>query len=315
MYFTYAGGRRIMESASPGNFPKFAGLEIIDGPQFPEEYQGQAITCDFRAHRIVRFNLSENGAGYAAEHLGDFIRSSSASFRPIDVKQGPDGALYIADWSNPIIQHGEVDFRDPRRDKVHGRIWRVTFKGQPKKKARDLTEKNNAALMDLLLTQDAYDQAQARRVLHERGHGILPDLKQWLARHGENETAQMEALWLHEAVDVVNASLLMLTLEANDARVRAAAMRVLAHWHDRLTTTQLHAAAGIRDKHPRVRLEAMRVYAEMKESTTAHQNAQFALQALEQPMDKFLDYGLWLAMNDLAEPFVRGMQNLSLIHI
>ena len=71
----------------------------------------------------------------------------------------------------------------------------------------------------------------------------------------------------------------------------------------------MHAAAGIRDKHPRVRLEAMRVYAEMKESTTAHQNAQFALQALEQPMDKFLDYGLWLTMNDLAEPFVRGMQN------
>ena len=168
MYFTYAGGRRIMESASPGNFPKFAGLEIIDGPQFPKEYQGQAITCDFRAHRIVRFNLSENGAGYAAEHLGDFIRSS-ASFRPIDVKQGPDGALYIADWSNPIIQHGEVDFRDPRRDKVHGRIWR-DLQGQPKK-ARDLTRKTTQP--DDLLAQDAYDQAQSRRVLHERGQGIF----------------------------------------------------------------------------------------------------------------------------------------------
>ena len=309
MYFTYAGGRRIMESVSPGNFPKFAGLEIVSGPQLPKDYQGQAITCDFRAHRIVRFNLTENGAGYAAEHLGDFIRSSSASFRPIDVKQGPDGALYIADWANPIIQHGEVDFRDPRRDKVHGRIWRVTFKGQPAKKPRDFTKDNNAALLDTLLTENAYDQAKARRVLHERGKGILPDLKQWLSRHGENETAQMEALWLHEAVNVVNASLLMLTLEANDARVRAAAMRVLAHWHDRLTTTQLHAAAGIRDTHPRVRLEAMRVYAEMKDSSTAHQYAQFALQALDQPMDKFLDYGLWLTMNDLAQPFVRGMQN------
>ena len=44
---------------------------------------------------------------------------------------GPDGALYIADWYNPIIQHGEVDFRDPRRDHTHGRIWRVTAKGRP----------------------------------------------------------------------------------------------------------------------------------------------------------------------------------------
>ena len=44
---------------------------------------------------------------------------------------GPDGAIYIADWYNPIIQHGEVDFRDPRRDLTHGRIWRVTCKGRP----------------------------------------------------------------------------------------------------------------------------------------------------------------------------------------
>ena len=44
---------------------------------------------------------------------------------------GPDGAIYIADWYNPIIQHGEVDFRDPRRDHTHGRIWRVTAKGRP----------------------------------------------------------------------------------------------------------------------------------------------------------------------------------------
>jgi len=309
MYRTYAGARRIMDTISPGNYPKFAGLEILRSPHFPKGFQGQAITCDFRAHRIVRFNLAENGAGYAAEHLGDFIRSSSAHFRPIDVKQGPDGALYIADWSNPIIQHGEVDFRDPRRDKVHGRIWRVTFKGRSLQKPRDFTKEKNTILMDTLLTENAYDQAKARRVLHERGPKILKDLKKWLDRHGENETAQLEALWLHEAVNVVNASLLMLTLEANDARVRAAAMRVLAHWHDRLNTTQLHAAAGIRDEHPRVRLEAMRVYAEMKDSAVAHQYAQYALQALDQPMDKFLDYGLWLTMNDLAEPFVRGMQN------
>ena len=309
MYFTYAGGRRIMESISPGNYPKFAGLEVIRSPHFPKEFNGQAITCDFRAHRIVRFSLSENGAGYAAEHLGDFIRSSSASFRPIDVKQGPDGALYIADWSNPIIQHGEVDFRDPRRDKVHGRIWRVTFKGNKLQKPRNFTEENNTTLFNTLLSENAYDQAKARRVLHERGAAILPDLKKWITAHDDNETVQLESLWLHEAVNVVNATLLMLTLEANDANVRAAAMRVLAHWHDRLNTAELHAAAGIRDKHPRVRLEAMRVYAEMRDSTTAHQYAQYALEVLNQPVDKFLDYGLWLTMNDLSEPFVRGMQN------
>ena len=309
MYFTYAGARRIMDSISPGNYPKFAGLEILNSPHFPKTFRGAAITCDFRAHRIVRFTLSENGAGFAAKHEGDFIRSSATSFRPIDVKQGPDGALYIADWSNPIIQHGEVDFRDPRRDKVHGRIWRVIFKNRPLAKKQNFKIQKTEQLFNTLLTDNQYDKRQARRILHERGKGVLPDLKKWLARHSEIEAAQLEALWLHDAVDVVNATLLMLTLEANDARVRAAAMRVLGHWHNRLNTTELHAAAGIRDKHPRVRLEALRVYAEMKNSTVAHQYAKYALQALDQPIDKFLDYSLWLTVNDLADPFVRGMKN------
>ena len=312
MYFTYASGRRIMDSISPGNYPKFAGLEILNSPHFPEAFRGVAITCDFRAHRIVRFTLSDNGAGFAAKHEGDFIRSSSATFRPIDVKQGPDGALYIADWANPIIQHGEVDFRDPRRDKVHGRIWRVTFKNRKLQKVRDFTKETNIALFNILLTDNAYDQSMARRVLHERGRGIVADLKRWLAKHNDNETARLEALWLHEAVDVVNASLLMFTLEANDHRIRAAAVRVLAHWNDRLATSSLHAAAAIRDEHPRVRLEATRVYGEMQNSPVAHQNAKDALQVLEQPMDKFLDYGLWLTLNDLAEPFVKAMLNGSI---
>ncbi len=309
MYFTYAGARRIMGSISSGNYPKFAGLELLNSPHFPKSFRGAAITCDFRAHRIVRFSLSENRAGFAAKHEGDFIRSSAASFRPIDVKQGPDGALYIADWSNPIIQHGEVDFRDPRRDKIHGRIWRVTFEDRPLAKKHNFKKLNNERLFNTLLTDNQYDKHQARRVLHERGRSILPDLKKWITQNAENEPAQLEALWLHEAVDEVNATLLMLTLEANDPRVRAAAMRVLAHWHDRLTTTQLHAAAGIRDAHPHVRLEAMRVYGEMKDSSIAHQLAKYALQALDAPMDSFLDYALWLTINDLANPFVRGMQN------
>ena len=76
-------------------------------PAIPKEYQGQAITCDFRAHRIVRFNLSENGAGYAAEHLGDFIRSSSASFRPIDVKQGRTARSTLPIGRTPLFNTGK----------------------------------------------------------------------------------------------------------------------------------------------------------------------------------------------------------------
>lgn len=129
-YFTYADMRREADSISPGSYPKFASVEVVHSPNFPADWQGSVITCDFRAHRVVRFGLTDNGSTFQTKEMPDVLRSTNVTFRPIDLRFGPDGALYVADWSNPIIQHGEVDFRDPRRDKEHGRIWRVTAKGR-----------------------------------------------------------------------------------------------------------------------------------------------------------------------------------------
>ena len=84
-----------------------------------------------RQPRLPVRRLSDDGAGFAAREQPELIKTPHVAFRPIDIKMGPDGAIYIADWYNPIIQHGEVDFRDPRRDHTRGRIWRVTAKGRP----------------------------------------------------------------------------------------------------------------------------------------------------------------------------------------
>lgn len=132
----FEGARQTMASISPGSYPKFAGLELIHSPNFPADWQGSAVTCDFRAHKVVRFEITDLGkdqasSGYTTKALPVLVQTNDLTFRPIDVKLGPDGALYIADWTNPIINHGEVDFRDPRRDHSRGRIWRVTWKGGP----------------------------------------------------------------------------------------------------------------------------------------------------------------------------------------
>src|SRR5947207_15204001 len=178
MYFTYAGARRELQSISPGNYPKFASLEVVRSPQFPDDWQGDFITCDFRAHRVVHFKYSEAGAGFQTKEMPDLLRSTNVTFRPIDVKFGPDGALYVADWSNPIIQHGEVDFRDPRRDKSHGRIWRIAVKGRAPLAKIDLTTLKNPELLERLTGPNGYDQEHARRVLVERGvAAVSADLK------------------------------------------------------------------------------------------------------------------------------------------
>src|SRR5262249_8139272 len=129
--FTSAVGvSRTIQGLNPGS-PKHCGLEILSGRHLPEAYRGSLITNDFRGHRVCRFVVPPEGSGYPSREQQELIKSNHPAFRPIDVKMGPDGAIYIADWYNPIIQHGEVDFRDPRRDVTHGRIWRITAKGRP----------------------------------------------------------------------------------------------------------------------------------------------------------------------------------------
>ena len=84
--------------------------------------------------------------------------SNDPWFRPVDIKLGPDGALYVADFYNKIIGHYEVPLTHPRRDHDHGRIWRVVYKGEPGASATgvpkpaytDLTKSTPAELVKLL---------------------------------------------------------------------------------------------------------------------------------------------------------------------
>ena len=110
---------------------------------------------------------------------------------------GPDGGLYIADWSNPIIQHGEVDFRDPRRDHEHGRIWRVIPAGGTTRSVA-LEPTSDASLLAGLGADDQTIRLHAQRLLTERsatspavGETLAPKLQELLDAAG---TASPHAL-------------------------------------------------------------------------------------------------------------------------
>ena len=231
-YFTYSDMRREADSISPGNYPKFASLEVIHSPAFPKEWQENAITCDFRAHRIVRFSVKDSGSSFQTQEQPDLLRSTNVTFRPIDLRLGPDGALYIADWSNPIIQHGEVDFRDPRRDKEHGRIWRVTANASgkaPRRPAPNLTKLSTTDLLDRTLSANGWEQEQSRLVLRQRdAREVLDKATSWV-KSQKDPRAALEVVWLHQAFGKPGVPWLTQLTASPDSRLRTAAARQLSH--------------------------------------------------------------------------------------
>ncbi len=321
-FTTAFGAARILQGLNPGS-PKHCGLEIVNGRHLPEAWQGSLLTNDFRGHRVCRFVVTEDGSGFDSQEQQEVIKSDHVAFRPIDIKMGPDGAIYIADWYNPIIQHGEVDFRDPRRDHTHGRIWRVTYRGNSLVKRPQLVDMTNDDLVSQLAAPERWTRQQAKRLLKERGPDGLVAVKKW-ARSLDNTAPgyhqrRLEALRVYQSLDVVEPELLESLLTCIDHNARAAATRVVGDWYKRLDDPLALLTPRVTDEHPRVRLEAVRALAEIRDPHAI----EIALRALDPevpplsafmtpeerqinkpeekpvPVDKWLDYALSLTCRDL----------------
>ena len=310
VFVTAPEARRVLHGLNPGS-PKHCGLEILSGRHLPPAMRGNMITNDFRANRVCRFVVSENRSGFASRQEAELIKTRHVAFRPIDVKMGPDGAIYIADWYNPIIQHGEVDFRDDRRDHTHGRIWRITAKGRPLLKMPRLADAGIEALLGQLRAPEAWVRLWAKRMLKKKTPAkVAQALSDWVSRldpqDAEFERLRVEALWAYESINRVNEGLVSELLRASpDHRARAAAMRVVAWRQGELDQASDYLLSGVLDDHPRVRLEAVRGLAQRRDPLAA----QTALRVLDRPMDRFLDFALWQAMQDLRPYWLAAMRS------
>lgn len=117
-------------TAHSHNSTGLCGLAWYDADQFPKDYLGTMFVGNVVTNRINFDRIEWKGASPVAKELPDFMTSKDRWFRPVDIKLGPDGALYVADFYNKIIGHYEVDLKDPRRDKDRGRLWRIVWTGK-----------------------------------------------------------------------------------------------------------------------------------------------------------------------------------------
>ncbi len=307
-FLTAPGAERIIRGLNPGQ-PKHSGLDIVSGRHLPESWSGSLITNDFRANRVNRFQLEEQGSGYASRQMPDLLWTDHVAFRPVDITVGPDGAIYIADWYNPIIQHGEVDFHDPRRDQERGRIWRIKAKNRPLTQTPKLSGASVGELLEALKAPEEWTRSQSRQVLKERGaQNVLVSLQNWVNKldpqSPEYERLKLEALWVFQAIDSFNGPLLESLLEAKSHQVRAAALRALQIWHKKLPDLPARLQKAVNDPHPQVRLEAVIALRDLGNTAAART----ALSVLDHPMDEFLDFALWQTIRELEPEWIKDLK-------
>ncbi|HZK81423.1 MAG TPA: PVC-type heme-binding CxxCH protein, partial [Humisphaera sp.] len=272
---------------------KYCGVDIIGTKAMPTSAQGLMVCGSILNNSVYWFKLNDDGSGFHAKDLPPLIVSSHPSFRPVDVKVGPDGAIYVADWYNPIIGHYQASLHHPDRDHVHGRIWRITAKGMASVSAPDLTKLSIPELFEQLRSPERWTRYQTKRLLADKEPvPVCQALGKWLAKLDPNdpqyEHLLYESLGVYESQEAVNQKLLERLLSAKDPRARAYAVGVIGHWADRLSDPVAMLRRAAADENPRVRLAAV-VSASYIPSPAA---LEAAMIVTDRPMDRFLNEAL-----------------------
>jgi putative heme-binding domain-containing protein len=218
----------------------YRGATAIDGvcyygaDQFPEYYRNGFFLGEVVNSRVNFFTLKRDGGTYIATQQKDFITTDDGWFRPVDIKLGPDGAIYIADFYNRIIGHYEVPLTHPGRDRTSGRIWRIVYKGTdgeappPKVRRTDWTTASVAGLTKDLSDPNLTVRLLAMNQLVERGKDVSAEVLYALV-NGKSRLTRAHALWVLERIGALDDITLAAASKDSELVVRVHALRIIAN--------------------------------------------------------------------------------------
>lgn len=187
-------------SAHAGTHTAACGLAVYTGHLMPE-MTGDLFVCDPTAQLVTRNRLVPAGASFRAERIGagkEFLASTDEWARPVQLRNGPDGALYLVDMYRRFIDHSRFfpeDFAAShymRAGLDHGRIWRIISKGTRSKGATPLPQET-ASLVQELSHANGWNRTHARRLLVERGDDSAPEALRNLLREAPTPEAATNA--------------------------------------------------------------------------------------------------------------------------
>jgi putative heme-binding domain-containing protein len=274
------------------------GNEFLYSRHLPDSVQGQfTYACVINMNGLPRFNVRDDKAGFTGERIkkdgkpDDLIRSKDKNFRPADPQIGPDGALWFGDWCNALIGHMQYSQRDPNRDHVRGRIYRLVAKDRPLLKPVTQYGKSEIELLEQFREYEPRTRYRVRRELSDRATDkVVQAVKAWVAKlstqDAEYDRLITEALWVLQLHHVVDQQLLAKVLSAKDFRARSAGVHFVSDLERLIPNAADLMIAASKDAHPRVRAEASRGLSFIPSEASV--DAVMEIAATEQ--DKWLSY-------------------------
>lgn len=196
------------------NFTAACGPVIYNGHLFDEKYYGNAFVAEPAANLIKRNILVNEGysvIGRQAYTNSEFLRSTDERFRPVNLYNGPDGALYVVDMYRGIIQHktyitpylkNEIKIRSLTQPLTYGRIYKIVPKNKRSKSVQFPEDK--VKLVKLLSHENGWVRSMAQQLLVDAGDIRVKTQLRKLSKNSKDTRAVSHALWTMEGLGILS---------------------------------------------------------------------------------------------------------------
>ncbi|MDH4295657.1 MAG: ThuA domain-containing protein [Cyclobacteriaceae bacterium] len=260
-----------------GGFTAAAGHSFYTARAYPEAYWNTtAFVCEPTGHLVHMARIVKDGAGFIEKDGWNLFAGADEWVSPVEAKVGPDGAVWVLDWYNFIVQHNPTPtpdrggyqaengpgnaYQNPLRDKSHGRIWRVVNRDAKPYAPIQLSMERPQELVAALSNDNLFWRMTAQRLLVDRNDkDVLGELST-LVSSGNNDAAVIHALWTIHGLGAIQPGndafkVVKDALVNPSAGVRKAAIQILSQveWADALVLE----SNVLEDPDPNTRLTAI----------------------------------------------------------
>lgn len=311
-----------------GGFTAASGHRLYTARVFPQTYWNRIAFISEPTGRLVhRQVLEQVGSGFKEKGDGwNMVASSDNWFGPVDAKVGPDGALWILDWYNFVIQHNPTPdgfdngagnaYIDPLRDNTRGRIYRLVYKDAKPSKHYKLDRKRPGTMIDALQSDNLFWRLTAQRLLVESGDkSVKDDLYDLIVDESVDAVgvngAATHAIWtLHglgllDGSDDESLSVVVKALKHPAPGVRRAAVQTLPIGNADVVQEILQSNVT-QDPDFRVRLAAFLALSDAGSTTEIGKALFEAVQQPENVSDKWVSHALLIAGSVHRQAFMEA---------